>query len=193
MSIKNYVPSVDKKNIIFFDDFIGSSVDTFTWSGSGTGSMALQNLQGGQIRLSVTARRTYSLSHGSIRQWRPSSFEFTWRARLSITSDFYLEFGANNGSTPDYIAFWGSDGNWYAITQNSLGRYTSPIITAMDTNWHTFRAVSSSDSVVFFMDNVHVATSTTFLPTNNLQPWLSGSTSSTNHYIYADWVEFIGS
>lgn len=175
---EQYDPAQDRGMCVFFDEAAGN-VDPYAWNVSVVGSATYGEIYGvgGWSQVYLPARNDRcTISFAGKYCLTPTDVEFRWLVKtpdgLSSAMKYSMDFGVRN--TAEKISFHSQSGSAYhhVTTKNASG--TNMIETSSPNNrtaWYLYRAVAVSGRVDFFIDANLVATSTTYLPANLLEPF----------------------
>lgn len=159
---------LDDDRAVDMADFI-NQVD-YGWGAgvAGTGAYQVLEALGGQFQMSsgATSGGAVSIQQDLRTLSVAGKFSFKCRAKLVNTADLYVEFGVQNGSG-QYACFSndGTGGNWRA--RNSAGgtEASTDNVDTRDTAWHVYGMNCNGSQIQYLIDDVVVATHTTFMPT----------------------------
>lgn len=199
-----YFPPIyaDTSRVVFWDDFIQSSYNSRVWSVTGTGSVTSLDLIGGRLQIQATAGNTYRFNHGNYGAFSvANTAQVAWRGSMTVPnggSGGSVECGlqASTNPTTNLICWKALRGttNFQCICTSGGTSTTTDSGVAVDTNDHEFRIETATGTVNFYIDGILKVTTTTNIPSGNLQPYVNcaGSTSvaaTTN----MDWTQVTGS
>jgi hypothetical protein len=175
----------------FFDDFIGSLYDDRVWAATGTGGTITLYASGvsGILQLRANANSYYYMHQSDYAAFNVANkFVATWRFKLPSTANIITSIGLFSAEFY-FVVLRNGATNWTAHTIDSGGETATDTGIAVDTNWHEVLIQAVAAGVEFWLDGVLVATNTTHIPANNLQPhiYVSSTTNATKD-LYLDYI-----
>lgn len=199
MPLRRYSNRMDRTVYYFYDDFVGSNYDNRWWTARGTGgSITTQTY--GIVRVRANANLNYEFYQNDLCDFSVAKLAVqTARWRISAASLMSGEVGfeaASPDSGSNWICFiYDSDtgSNWYVQSASGGSVTTTNTGVAADTSYHEFKISCTSTELTFFLDGTLVATVTTNIPTNLLQPYVFVvSKTGTTRDVFLDYIEAYG-
>jgi len=144
-----------------------------------TGSVQIIEGVGGQLEMATgtVINDTTSLNF-VLRSLRlDCKFDVSYRLKMEYPTNVILEFGAYDDSDnlTRFIYDSSASSNW--IAENKLnGNSTTTEVSAVNTNWHTYKIESSGSSLRYYIDQTLVTTHTTNLPTTLMRMYIKQTT-----------------
>jgi hypothetical protein len=178
---------------VFFDDFIGSSYDSQTWSITGA-TITWLNQLGGRIQINApigVASATFAMTD-VLNYSAATRIEIEWYGRMTPPTGGNTECGVMSAGGTEWVA-WYYNPSTSANFRCQTSATNTDSLVAGDNNDHLFEIIINTGVAEFWLDGVLRATNTTNVSTLGLQPyaWLtaSGTTASTMNM---DFVKVTG-
>jgi hypothetical protein len=179
--LKPYEAIEDRNKARFFDDFIGTSYDNRVWGavgGVGCTATYVAPCIGGQLRFRCGANVTYELNQLDVTNYSAAkNAEVVWRMKVPSRANLdEVRCGLEGNATyrPNtFIEFYlAATGNWKCYSQDQGSYAVVDTGVAYDANWHTFRIRVATGLCLFYIDEVLVATTLSYITAVNLQPFV---------------------
>lgn len=189
----------DPRFTTFFDDFFSDLYDNEVWSVVGTGSLTMQSINGGVIRVRATAGNNYEMNLGNIGCYSVANdFTCEWRGSLRPSggggnAECGME-GAGDQAT-NWICWRSNPGlsaNFLCETGSGGTSTTTDSGIPRDTNNHLFKIVGSSGVIQFFLDDVPIVDLVSNITASQLQPYVWNVGGSGNSDALMDYVLVTG-
>jgi len=184
----------------FYDDFLGSTYDTNSWSVRSGNVPSIQ--AGGVLRVRASAGTSTDIPQGDMAAFSVAGYaRCLWRFKISSLTSIVGEIGLESDTT------WGSHwmalnydpantpngGNWHCKCQAGGALISTDSGVAANTNYHEFMLQCRPGALDYWIDGVLVATNVSNITAHSLQPYIfvTSSAGSTRD-VLVDFVEVTG-
>lgn len=191
----------DLLRAVFWDDFLAAGYNNRIWAVTGTGSVLSLSSIGGRLRIRANAGASYRFNHGDVGGFTVGgNANIAWRGSMTpaVASGGVCECGfqASTNPTTNFVRWQYSpnaNANFRCITTSGGVSTTTSSGVAGDNLDHEFRIECATGQVKFYLDGLLLVTTTTNIPTGQLQPFVNctGSAGTVSDFD-ADWVWTIG-